>query len=69
LLVETEDWGVGFEPDTVDESHFGLRGIRERARLFGGSATIDAVPGRGTRIAVELPMLESPPSAEGPSLD
>ena len=68
LRVETEDWGVGFEPDKVDESHFGLRGIRERARLFGGSATIDAAPGRGTRITVELPMLEKPPAAEDPSM-
>jgi signal transduction histidine kinase len=44
-----------------------LRGNTERARLFGGKATIDSAPGKGTRIMVELPLVEQqPPAAEGP---
>ncbi len=58
LRVEIQDWGTGFDPDQVDENHFGLRGIRERARLLGGLASIDASPAGGTRIVVELPLLE-----------
>lgn len=53
--VEIRDWGVGFDPNKVSRSRFGLRGIRERARLLGGRAEISSQPGEGTRIKVELP--------------
>jgi len=65
VRVEVRDWGVGFDPEQVEQNRFGLQGIRERARLFGGRATIDAAPGRGTRIAVELPLLEEAPGDVG----
>jgi len=58
IRIEVEDAGVGFDLEKVDPARFGLLGIRERARLFGGSAIIDSVPGRGTRIAVDLPVVE-----------
>jgi len=61
LRLVVEDWGVGFDPQRVAEHRFGLQGIRERARLLGGSASIDSAPGKGTRIAVELPLLETMP--------
>jgi len=51
------DSGVGFEPDAVGPERFGLRGIRERARLLEGRAEIESAPGRGTRIRVELPLV------------
>ena len=60
--VEVQDWGVGFDPATVEKTRFGLEGIRERANLLGGGATINAVPGRGTRIVVDLPLVEAPPA-------
>ena len=56
LLLEIRDHGVGFDPSLVSDERFGLRGIRERARLLGGHATIDSAPGNGTRITVELPL-------------
>jgi signal transduction histidine kinase len=56
ILVEVQDWGTGFDPDSVEEKSFGLAGIRERARLLGGQATIDSTPGKGTRIAADLPL-------------
>ena len=56
VRAEIQDWGIGFEPDCVEVYRFGLRGIRERAKLLGGRATIDSAPGKGTRIAVELPV-------------
>jgi len=37
----------------------GLRGIRERAKLLGGQARIESESGKGTKIAVDLP-LETP---------
>lgn len=58
LRVEVQDWGVGFDPRAVPRNRFGLEGIRERARLFGGQATIESAVGQGTRIVVELPMMD-----------
>jgi len=58
LRLEIRDRGVGFDPGLVSSERFGLRGIRERARLFGGHATIDSATGKGTRITVDLPATE-----------
>ena len=55
LYLEIRDDGVGFEPDVVSSDHFGLRGIRERARLFGGKATITSHLGTGTSVQVRMP--------------
>lgn len=66
VRVEVRDWGVGFDSQNVEEDRFGLQGIRERAHLFGGQATIETAPGQGTRVCVELPLLENRPE-EGPS--
>ncbi len=56
LRIEIEDWGCGFQRERVAPDRYGLQGIRERARLFGGEACIDSVPGRGTRIVVQVPV-------------
>jgi len=58
LRVEVRDWGVGFDPKTVQENRFGLEGIRERARLLGGKCSIKSTPGKGTLVTVELPVME-----------
>ncbi len=58
VSVEVRDWGVGFEPDGIQEACFGLQGIRERARLLGGRAEIHSSPGDGTTVRVSLPMIE-----------
>lgn len=55
LRLSIRDDGKGFNPADVTPRQFGLQGIRERARLSGGQATIDSAPGSGTRIQIELP--------------
>ena len=60
VQICVQDWGIGFDPATVCGDHFGLRGIRERARLLGGKATIESAPSQGTRISVELPIVPQP---------
>ncbi len=47
LRIEVRDWGVGFDPQAVQENHFGLKGIRERTRLLGGKCNIKSKPGAG----------------------
>jgi signal transduction histidine kinase len=60
LRLEIEDWGIGFDPANVNEERFGLQGIRQRARLMQGRATIESAPGKGTRIAVDMPASRAP---------
>lgn len=59
VRLTIQDWGVGFDPKSVQPRRYGLQGIRERARLFGGSASLQSSPGEGTKITVDLPMVLS----------
>ncbi|HID75229.1 MAG TPA: PAS domain S-box protein [Planctomycetaceae bacterium] len=56
--LEVADQGVGFRLEEIPEDRFGIRGILERSRLFGGRATIHTAPGQGTRVIVQLPLAE-----------
>jgi NarL family two-component system sensor histidine kinase YdfH len=60
LEVKVWDDGVGFDPLAVSEQvgHYGLVGLRERARLAGGSLTVTSTPGQGTTIGLRLPLAE-----------
>lgn len=67
LIAVVEDFGQGFDPATPagaaaedGEGGLGLLGIRERARLAGGSCEVDAARGRGTCIRVTLPWRPEP---------
>lgn len=66
IRIEVRDRGVGFTPEDVEESRFGLEGIRERARLLGGRAIIETKLGLGTRVMVELPIVLRRPEDEPP---
>lgn len=64
LRLEIEDDGEGFDPASIekpgpDGRGLGLLGLRERAELLGGRATIDSSPGAGTRVLVEVPLPEA----------
>ena len=54
LDVIVRDHGVGFDRSEVSNQCFGLRGIRERARLFNGTAHIESIPGDGTIVFVRF---------------
>ncbi|MFN9369001.1 MAG: ATP-binding protein [Planctomycetia bacterium] len=56
LRISVHDDGRGFDPRQVPADRFGLEGIRQRARLFGGEPRIVAAPGTGTTIEVSLPV-------------
>ena len=58
IRIEIRDWGIGFDPRHVKDNSFGLIGIRERVRLLGGKHRIQSNPAKGTRIVVELPIME-----------
>ena len=54
-----EDDGIGFDPRRVREDRHGVRGMRERARLAGGTLRIASRDGGGTSLVVRVPR-ESP---------
>jgi signal transduction histidine kinase len=60
LTVEVQDDGRGFEVEhtsaTQQRGGIGLLGMRERATRLGGQITLDSKPGRGTRVAVQIPL-------------
>ena len=58
VCLQVRDWGVGFDPESIEKGHFGLEGIRQRARLLGGRLTIESAPGSGTLVQVVVPILE-----------
>lgn len=57
VSLAISDDGIGFDPDSVlnQAGHFGLRGIRARARKLHGALTITSASGEGTCIQVVVP--------------
>jgi two-component system CheB/CheR fusion protein len=56
LVLSLEDDGIGFAPQAVKgKGGLGLVSIGERARIVGGTLSIDSKPGAGTRISVRVP--------------
>lgn len=72
LHLEIGDNGRAFTPERVaeaqDDGHLGLLGIRERAELLGGLLLLEAVPGQGTTIHVEIPVPPPRARTDGPNL-
>jgi len=57
LELEIRDDGQGFDPGIVTGAgHYGLLGMRERARLVGGDLQIESGTGQGTRIQLVVPI-------------
>jgi signal transduction histidine kinase len=57
------DNGRGFDPETIGRSEFprfGLATMRERAEAVGGALEIDAAPGQGTEVRVQVPRVREP---------
>ena len=59
LCAEIQDWGCGFDTSVPKPDHFGLESMRERARLFGGTARIQSALGEGTCVTAEFPLIEA----------
>ena len=55
VAVVIEDDGRGFDPDEPGEG-LGLLGMRERIALVDGRLSVESGEGRGTTIAVEVPL-------------
>lgn len=56
LNIKIKDDGVGFRPGSP--SGYGLRNMRDRARLLDGSLETETKPGKGTTITLEIPWVD-----------
>ena len=57
VSVTIEDDGRGFVPAVSDDgAGIGLKNIRSRIEFLKGTVEIDSAPGRGTLIAIQLPV-------------
>jgi signal transduction histidine kinase len=63
VTVEVQDDGVGFAAD-ASTAGFGLRGMRERVYLAGGTLDVESGP-EGTLVRGQLPTRRGPDGAEG----
>jgi signal transduction histidine kinase len=59
LRVRVRDDGKGIDPKLLShdgrEGHFGLRGMRERAKLIGGKLTVWSELDSGTELELSIP--------------
>ena len=59
VWLTVADDGSGFRPQSLPSGeaalHWGLLTMREQAEAVGGSLDVEAAPGQGTRILVEMP--------------
>jgi len=61
IIFAAEDDGVGFDSSEFikHKDTLGLLSMRERASILGGSFSMRATEGKGTRIRIEIPLNES----------
>ena len=62
IVLRISDNGIGMQPgDDGKQAAFGLKSIRERVHALGGELRIDSQAGRGTALAIRLPVAKSQP--------
>lgn len=62
-ILEVEDDGVGFDVGAMDRDYesrgsLGMINMQERADLVNGFLEVDSAPGKGTRVAVIIPLTD-----------
>ncbi len=56
VSIQVQDWGIGFDAETIQPHKRGLKGIQQAAQWLGGIVEIDNQPGGGTCVVVEIPL-------------
>lgn len=55
LRLDIIDNGAGFDTtNALEDAHFGLRGMRDRVEMVGGTFALVSSPGEGTTVTVEV---------------
>lgn len=62
IEANLRDNGVGFDLSSVEgDFHYGLKGMKARINKVGGQLTIKTAPGKGTEIAIDIPLPRKQP--------
>jgi two-component system sensor histidine kinase DegS len=57
IKLSVDDNGKGFDPEAIEkEANLGLKLIKERAEMIGGTFGIDSAPGKGSRVTLSIPV-------------
>jgi len=67
IRLSVTDDGAGFSGEAAVHklASFGLAGMRERAKLLGGTLTVRSAVGKGVMVRLELPLGEAPVKSNG----
>jgi signal transduction histidine kinase len=65
VLLQVSDKGIGLNTAVPRQPGLGLISMRERAKLLGGTLSIESVKGRGTTLTVTIPLLSAKQQEEG----
>jgi signal transduction histidine kinase len=65
LRIAVEDDGAGFLPADTPADHFGLVGMKERAKEIGAELSVRSEPRMGTGIVVDFPIRKTGLEAPG----
>lgn len=68
IALQIADSGVGFNPSDRRSAGLGLASMRERVAVLKGQLAINAAPGAGTQIAVQIPLGSERPRSTPPSV-
>jgi signal transduction histidine kinase/ligand-binding sensor domain-containing protein len=70
LRLRIRDDGRGIDPKFLTsqgrEGHFGMHGMRERAKLISGKLTVWTAPGSGTEIELNVPAVQAYTASSAP---
>jgi NarL family two-component system sensor histidine kinase YdfH len=55
FTLTIQDDGIGFNTKVVPIGHYGLLGMKERARMIGAKLAIQSVPEKYTLIKLSIP--------------
>jgi len=64
LRIAVQDDGSGFLPQAPAADHFGLVGMKERAKEIGAVFSVKSEPHMGTTIVVDFPVRNSGPQTK-----
>lgn len=59
ISIKINDDGVGFDKNNTKNTSYGIKGIRERVKIFNGEINIESNKNRGTCIRIKLPIPEN----------
>ncbi|ALC80526.1 MULTISPECIES: GAF domain-containing sensor histidine kinase [Bacillus] len=66
LLLEIEDFGIGFRYDPDAQIHsLGIKGMEDRTKKYGGKFSVKTAKNKGTKIRVALPIISPEKEEKG----